>query len=310
MSSRIRPGRFITTCLAAGVALTLTACGASLPGEPTSVTTTPPPVTVTQTAPTTTVTTTAAPATAPTVTTTEPAPPPPTVTVTQIPPSTERPEPEPEPPSGDEEIRATTGHAFTVVNTYWSDVFGGWPPENGHPIVWWEPSLLNGDGFYDSDNGNPYGCDGEFLPGNAAFCPDGRGSGTVSWDLALLREEDMFGDGPIYATVAHEEGHAAQARFRYDNESGASPPRGDTLRTELQADCLAGATIAKAQQDGYLTLTPDQVRGIALATRAENTAGDHGTDDQRVAAFDLGHGTGNVETCLYNKGVSPHPSVI
>ena len=89
------------------------------------------------------------------------------------------------------------------------------------------------------------------------------------------------------------------------------PRRGGTaFGGKLQADCLGGATIAKAQQDGYLTLTPDEVHGIALATRFENAAGDHGTDDQRVAAFDLGHGTGDVETCLYNKGVSPYPSLI
>ena len=68
----------------------------------------------------------------------------------------------------------------------------------------------------------------------------------------------MFGDGPIYATVAHEVGHAAQARFWYDDEAGATPSPYDK-RFELQADCLAGATIAKAQQDGYLTLSADQV---------------------------------------------------
>jgi predicted metalloprotease len=28
------------------------------------------------------------------------------------------------------------------------------------------------------------------------------------------------------------------------------------MRNELQADCLAGATLAKAEQDGYLTADP------------------------------------------------------
>jgi len=297
--------RLVALAVAAG--LTLTACGSALGGEPTAAPSTVTVITQTETATETATATVTQPAPPP-VTTTEAPPPPPPPAIPTPAPSTAQPTPPRS--SGDGEIRATTGHAFTVVNTYWSDLFAGWVDDQGRPVEWQEPRLWNGDGFYDSDNGNPYACDGVFLPKNAMFCPDQRGSGTVSWDLALLREENMFGDGPIYATVAHEVAHAAQSRFNHDHESGASPPRWDSIRWELQADCLGGATIAKAQQDGDLTLTPDEVHGIALATQFENAAGDHGTDDQRVAAFDLGHGTGDVETCLYNKGVSPYPSVI
>lgn len=212
--------------------------------------------------------------------------------------------------SPDAEIRATTSNAVGVVNTYWSGIFAGWEDDAGQPVQWWVPTLLHGDGFYDSANGDPIGCDGTPTPGNASFCTyRGAPSGTASWDMELLREEWMFGPGPIYGTVAHEIAHAAQARFRYDHESGASPAYADTKRTELQADCLAGATIAVAEQDGYLDLTSDQLARIADATRWENpVAGDHGSAEQRNAAFDLGY-NGDVETCLYDKGVSPHPEV-
>ena len=120
----------------------------------------------------------------------------------------------------------------------------------------------------------------------------------------------MFGDGPIYATVAHEVAHAAQSRFNHDHESGAIPAAVGQHSVGA-AGRLSGRGDYREGPAGRLP-HPDARRGarIALATQFENVAGDHGTDDQRVAAFDLGHGTGDVETCLYNKGVSPYPSVI
>ncbi len=203
------------------------------------------------------------------------------------------------------EIRTETASAFNVVNTYWSNLFASWHGEQGEPIQWWTPVLYHGDGFYDSARGNSIGCGGTPNPINASFCPDGYGSGTVSWDMELFRQEALFGDGPIYAVVAHEIGHAAQARFRADNESGASPPVWDTVHTELQADCLAGATLAKAERDGYLTIEPGALDDIAAATGFFNEDGGvHGTDAQRIGAFNEGHG-GDIESCLYNQGVPP-----
>jgi hypothetical protein len=206
----------------------------------------------------------------------------------------------------DAEIRSETAAAFDVVNTYWSNLFASWHGEQDEPIEWWTPALYDGDGFYDSARGNDIGCDGTPNPINASFCPNRYGSGTLSWDLELFRQEELFGDGPIYAVVAHEIGHAAQARFRTDNEAGASPPVWDTVHNELQADCLAGATLAKAEQDGYLIIEPGDLDEIAAATRFFNEGGgDHGSAAQRVDAFDKGHG-GDIESCLYNRGVPPN----
>ena len=281
----------------------VTACAPASPGYPNPATTfalaseataPAPTVTVTHEAPpvTTTETTTAAPPIPLTVTRRPPAPRPTTAPSPSFPP--------------DAEIRTETAGAFDVVNTYWSNLFASWPGEQGEPIQWWTPALYHGDGFYDSARGSSIDCGGTPSPINASFCSNGYGSGTVSWDLELFRQEELFGDGPIYAVVAHEVGHAAQARFLYDDEGGASPPPWDTVHTELQADCLAGATLAKAEQDGYLTVEPGDLDEISASTRAFNEGGgDHGSADQRIAAFEKGYG-GDIESCLYNQGVPPN----
>ena len=294
---------------AAGLLLVgcMTACSAPIiAGSPTAAATpaptaaTPAPTAATP-APTVTVTVEPAPVTTTATTTAAPQPP---QTEVPRPSSLPRTAPAPAFPS-DAEIRTETASAFVVVNTYWSDLFASWDGQQGEPIQWWTPDLYRGDGFYDSARGSAIDCSGTPGPINASFCPNGSGSGTVSWDLELFRQEELFGDGPIYATVAHEIGHAAQARFRFDDEGGASPPVWDTVHTELQADCLAGATLAKAEQDGYLVIAPGELGEIAAFTRFFNEdGGDHGTDAQRIAAFDDGH-NGDIESCLYNQGVPP-----
>jgi hypothetical protein len=184
---------------------------------------------------------------------------------TRTPTSSEQPRPDSDttisdetalPDDTDAEIKTTTAHAYDVVNTYWVNLFASWHDDQGNPIQWWSPDRYPGDGFYDSARGQVAGCGDDYdNAANAFFCSDGSGTGFLAWDLAF-RQEVSFGDAAIYATVAHEFGHAAQARFRADREGGASPPRNDTMRNELQADCLAGATLAKAEQDGYLTADP------------------------------------------------------
>ena len=87
-------------------------------------------------------------------------------------------------------------------------------------------------------------------------------------------------------------------------------PRGTTpLHNELQADCLAGATLAKAEQDGYLTADPGRYATIVTALAELNEPGDHGTDAQRIAAYNLGY-DGDIESCLYNKGVPPASELV
>lgn len=84
------------------------------------------------------------------------------------------------------EIRVRTANAFAVVNTYWADLFANWVDDAGEPVQWWTPDRMNGDGFYDSANRDPIDCGGTVGPLNASFCPDGYGSGTVSWRFGTV----------------------------------------------------------------------------------------------------------------------------
>src|SRR5690606_11787693 len=64
----------------------------------------------------------------------------------------------------------------------------------------------------------------------------------VAWDQEFLIPslEQEFGSFTIAVVVAHEWGHAIQARARIDEP---------TIVTELQADCFAGAWIRHVQFD-------------------------------------------------------------
>ena len=262
----------------------------------------------------------------PTVTVTEtdaPAPAPPTVTVTEQPPapapSTEvytpppaprstsapAPAPQPDPDLSDTEIRTEVSDAFGVVNTYWIDLFSTWKDPQGNPVSWRVPNLMNGNGFYDSAHGNPYDCGHDYDPGNASFCPynDFLGGGVISWDMEFFRE--AHDDAAIYATVAHEVAHGAQARFWADGEGLATPNPDDSVAYEQQADCLAGATLAAAEKDGYLTIEPGDLQEISTFFLGMESGGDHGDAADRLTEFRWGYG-GDIESCLYNQGVPPH----
>lgn len=289
-------------------AILLTACGTATAGRPTHVASSPTAATQTETkgsdsTATVTVTETVQPPIAETR----------TAAPTRTPTSSEQTRPNPEttidrtsrPDGTDAHIKSTTTHAYNVVNTYWLSLFSSWHDDQGNPIQWWSPGRFNGDGFYDSARGQVAGCGSDYDNAvNAFFCSDGSGTGFLAWDMVLFRQEATFGDAPIYYSVAHEFGHAAQARFRADREGGASPPMSDTMRNELQADCLAGATLAKAEQDAYLTPDPSSYARIVTALSETNEPGDHGTDGQRIAAYRLGY-EGDIESCLYNEGIPP-----
>ena len=79
----------------------------------------------------------------------------------------------------------------------------------------------------------------------------------------------------------------------------------DTVHSEQQADCLSGATLAKAEQDGYVNAEPGAVDEIISFISGMESGGDHGSSAARKHAFQHGHDTGDVESCLYNRGVPP-----
>jgi len=206
--------------------------------------------------------------------------------------------------TSDAEIRAGVANAVTVVDQYWQNLFSTWYGPDGGPVYWWTPQLYHGDGFYDSALGSPGpSCKGEAVgPVNASFCGEGygvSGFGSLSWDMQLFRPFAAAGNNAVYyIVVAHENAHAAQARFIFDDE-GPAVYDGTTVALETQADCIAGATLAKAAADGYLSVEESAQEAIyAVMLTFGDYENDHGTPEQRYSAFEEGFQTADIESCL------------
>lgn len=194
-----------------------------------------------------------------------------------------------------------TADAVAVTEGFWNDTFNGWD------VVWHGPSLWAGNGFYDSATRDGAGAEwwaegpvcGERAPeDNAFFCSTGE----VAWDRPLM-EAGYAGLGRsfVYVVVAHEWGHAAQQRFIADGEGPAV-----LVEEELQADCLAGTTIAGAVNLGYLEpeVADTEELSNTLAAMGDqgrwHGAGDHGSAEERVTWFRTGF-DGGIEACLGNR---------
>jgi predicted metalloprotease len=202
--------------------------------------------------------------------------------------STNEPEPIPGPaPSAgppdaafDEDMQAAVVVVDDFWATHWSDNFTGT----------YAPPRVHGD--YDASPGLT--CGGEPMPpDNAIYCPDGD---FVAWDGSFMATHHASGDSFVYLTIAHEWGHAIQNRLDPSLVSEAREP---------QADCLAGAAVAGAIEDGQLTLetgdTEEMVAAFEFLGDAEpwTDESSHGTAEQRLAAFELGASDG-VAGCLPN----------
>ena len=170
-----------------------------------------------------------------------------------------------------------------------------------------DPGRYNGDGFYDSARGyhGPY-CGYEQADDDSAqFCDayySSIDSGEVSWDMEFWRNISQYGDAAFYMVVAHELGHAAQARFIWDGEYEAVLDNW-VGQKELQADCIGGATLAKAEQEGLLTRDPGDLDEMAQVSAHSGSYTDpsHGTPEQRREYFQRGYQSADIESCLGNK---------
>ncbi|MGA6153051.1 neutral zinc metallopeptidase [Stenotrophomonas sp. NPDC087984] len=182
----------------------------------------------------------------------------------------------------EEDINAAVSVTTTYWQTHWPELFtGGYNP----------PRIL---GVYDGDTPGTPVCGSEPLPDdNAVYCPDGD---YIAWDMDLMRFGHARGDAWVYLVIAHEWGHAVQNRL----DAGLVD-----LARELQADCLAGAVLFGAAQDGTLTFEEGDTQELAdaLTALADRTpwtdVSDHGDASQRVSYFSRGARSG-VKSCLPN----------
>jgi hypothetical protein len=173
--------------------------------------------------------------------------------------------------------------AVDVTDRFWREAF---PDAFGRPYV--PPQV---EGGYRGDNGPS--CGGQpSVPFNAFYCPS---QDFLAWDENLMAAGyRQIGDAWVYLIIAHEWGHAIQARLQRDQVSVAA---------ELQADCLAGATLFGAADRGLVQLEPGDTEELSqtLAAVADDfpwtDESDHGDARERTSSFSRGARDG-VEACL------------
>ena len=185
----------------------------------------------------------------------------------------------------DELIEDTVG-AILVIDDYWtlhwSDFFTG---------SYKSPEVYGGyDGSENPSCGGVY----EDGSGNAYYCP---ADDYLAWDWDLFVSQfsdEAIGDSFVYFVIAHEWGHAIQARLDQDFL---------TKFAELQADCLAAAALDAAAKYGSFFWEPGDRGEIfqSLSLVADEVewgnAASHGSADQRIEAYQAGE-KGGVRACF------------
>lgn len=182
--------------------------------------------------------------------------------------------------------------------------------------VWWAdelPAAFNTDyspvsefGPYFISEGDVPVCGGplkrEEFEFNAFYCGI---NDTVQWDAETLMAPlfQEFGDFTVALVLAHEWGHAVQARFGFDDFNQP------TIVSELQADCLAGAWTRRIdrEESDILRLEPGDLEegmaGFLLIGDQIGTApggpNAHGGSFDRLNAFFEGFNQGTTQCGTY-----------
>lgn len=195
-------------------------------------------------------------------------------------------------PAASDDPAGVADRAVTDVSAYWTDTF----PE------------VYGGAFEPVAGFHPYGPDTPpppcgspppeypMIADNAFYCP---GDDIIAWDeYGLMPELNReFGAFTVAIVIAHEFGHAIQARAAADDRS---------VDLELQADCFAGAWTGRVADGDAEGFDPDDVdldltvAGMLSIRDAPGSDPDdiyaHGSGFDRVAAFQDGFDNG-AATC-------------
>ena len=199
---------------------------------------------------------------------------------------------EPTEPRTTDDPGAVADQAVQDVTEYWRTTY----PE------------LYGDEFEDLAGFYAYGPDTEpppcgspppsydLIAENAFYCPE---DDIIAWDeVGLLPPlNEQFGAFTVAIVIAHEFGHAIQARLPENRQLNVG------ILRELQADCLAGAWARSVEQQGLLQAgdLDEAVTGLYSARDLPGTdftdPRAHGSGFQRIRAFGDGY-EGGPRECL------------
>jgi len=188
--------------------------------------------------------------------------------------------------------------AIADLQTFWG---GEFPKLYGHDF----PPVKGG--FYAVTPSS-----GQFAPcaqaaadiaGNAFYCSK---ADDVAWDVEMLLPDlrKRFGDFVIPVVLAHEWGHAIQARANF---------QGPTVVKEIQADCFAGAWAAHASKSGAFKASDDDLDNalagfLFLRDEPGTEKRDpqaHGSGFDRVNSFRTGFDNGTSACKGYKVGDPP-----
>ncbi|QAY62423.1 neutral zinc metallopeptidase [Xylanimonas allomyrinae] len=198
------------------------------------------------------------------------------------------------------------------LDAYWQDVL---PRQAGVPYA--QPDVVSFSGSTNTACGPATADVGPF------YCPPDQ---TIYIDVSFYQElETRFGasGGPLAReyVVAHEMGHHIENLIGAMDEAqrGGSGADSDSVRIELEADCLAGmwASAASSTIDpdtGVVFLEPLTQQDLQDAVSAAQAVGDdhiqqqatgqirpdlftHGTSAQRVRWFQVGYDGGTLRSC-------------
>jgi predicted metalloprotease len=180
------------------------------------------------------------------------------------------------------EYSGTVQDVLGSLDQYWSEAL---PAEFG--VAYTPPERFV---YYRPEEGPGPSCgEQEAPPKNAFYCPVGD---FIAWDESglLIPYYVSSGDFAAAFVLAHEFGHAMQARLPRQEELGV-------LR-ELQADCFAGAWAAWVSQRGFLEAGDLDEATLAVFTARDVPGTDftdpraHGSGFERTRAFADGYESG------------------
>ena len=213
-------------------------------------------------------------------------------------PGANNPQPIPPDEDPDRELKDFSSYVFNDAQDTWTRAFAA-DNENydNAQLVLFSGGVSTGGCGSASSSAGPF------------YCPaDSKVYIDLSFYEDMRRQLGASGDFAWAYVIAHEMGHHVQNVSGLDAGHGAGA-EGDSVRTELQADCYSGVWAATVFQEG--ALEPGDLDEAFAASEAvgddrlQSGAGGqvnpdsftHGTAEQRRTWFENGYESGDPATC-------------